>query len=243
MRARKYGMVAVCLLIVLASGAGGVYWATLSTPQFYESALKPAQAPLSRKEAAKSFTEQTTALAEEIRHADVWSEDFSQTQVNSWIAEELHQKYGKIVPKGVHDPRIAFTDDLALLGFRFETRDWKGIVSLEVKPSVPAPGQLALEVRSVKAGLLPIPTEEVLKNMAKEVRAEGFRMELIRSEGSETILVHFDHEKPGTPVLETVEVGDGNVRVAGSREPKQTAQAETRVSQVQQVSGEAVRRN
>lgn len=202
------------IVLGLVGFAGWAYWASKQIPDFYAEAVAADLAPPERKQAAKEFVQRTLRIVEDVEHADVWAEEFRQEQINSWLAEELHQKYPELVPANVSDPRIGLHDGALSLGFRYEDETWGGIVSIRVRPFVPEPNRLAIEVVSIRAGLVPVPLDELLKEIAKEVELEGLPVAWSRRNGHDVAIVTLDPGKDG-PVLERIEVEDGVIRASG----------------------------
>lgn len=208
---------AAALVVAVGAGGGAVFWSLVQVPDFYEDALAVPPDPVAQQQAAKSFEARTFQLVEDIQHSDKWSQEFDGRQVNAWLANELHSKYGDLVPPGVRDPRVGFDDKFVLLGFHYESPDWKGIVSLRLRPWVPEPNQLAIEIASIRAGLVPIPLESVLEQLSDQIEADGWRAVWSQVDGNDVLVVHFDGEGEDRPVLESVEVVGESVRIAGSR--------------------------
>jgi hypothetical protein len=224
MPVKKLGVIALSLLVVVAGLAGWSWRAAVAIPDFYQQALDETPYPEVREQAARQFVQQTLQFVEDIRQSETWSEEFTQTQVNSWLDAHLH-RYGRYVPKGVSDPRVQFEAGLLQIGFRFANRSWEGVVSLELRPSVPAPNRLVLEIEAVRAGLLPIPLEDFKLRISREFAKEGFATEWQEDDDREALLVDLNRDEVAAPVLETVEVLEGAIRIAGSREPASSSEA------------------
>ena len=163
-------LIAFAILIVLFVGMGsGTWWASKQVPDFYEAAIETEMPAPERKQAAKEFVQQTLRIVEDVQFSDRWAEEFRQEQINSWLAEELHENYPELVPEGVEDPRVGLHRGMLSLGFKFDSDAWSGIVSIRVRPWIIEPNRLAVEVVSIRAGLVPIPLDELLREVASEV--------------------------------------------------------------------------
>lgn len=211
-------LIAILFLLVLGGSTGGVYWSLVQVPEFYQRLLVAEADPVLRKEEAEKLVQRTLRLVDDIKHAATWSEEFTQTQVNSWLAEELNEEYADLIPEGLSDPRVQFSKGSIQIGFRFEQRSFKGVVSLRVKAWVPSENQLAFEIESVRAGLLPIPLEEVFDQVARRLERSGWQVEWTQSDGNDVLVFQLNQAGPNQPVLEQVEVLDKAVRVSGRRE-------------------------
>ena len=157
------GFLAILLLLAIGCGTGSVVWALRQVSGFYDEVLREEPNPAVCREEAKKFVQRTLQLIEKVQQFESWSEEFTQQQVNSWLAEELHHKYAELVPEGASDSRVRFSPGAIQIGFRFQRDGWNRVVSLKVKLWVPEPNHLAIEFKSVKAGLVPIPLENILQ--------------------------------------------------------------------------------
>ena len=217
MTGKKIVLLAVVLLLALGAGGGAVLWSLVQVPDFYQEALAKPPDPVIQRKAAKTFVARTVQLVEDIKHSDTWSQEFDGRQVNAWLANELHSKYAELVPPGVRDPRVGFDDKFVLVGFYYETEEWQGVVSLRLRPWVPKPNTLAIEIASIRAGLVPIPLDSVLEELSSQIETDGWRAEWTQLEDNDVLLVHFDSGAKDQPVLETVQVVGETVRISGSR--------------------------
>lgn len=218
----RYRLIAWPLLFAVgvAVGVSGVWLTTRHVPDFYEETLarETRVDPVLRRREAEQLVRQTHQLAEEIHEADRWSERFTQSQVNSWLAEELHREVPRLQREGVRDPRVQFSEGLVRIAFRLERHEWSGVVSLELTPSAAATNRLDLHVGSLRAGLIPIPLEKVLQEMANRFRPIGWTWRLDRIDGRELVTIEWPAAGTDEPILEQVEVGDGWLSISGRRE-------------------------
>lgn len=214
---------AVALLLIAGVAGGTLLWALWQVPEFYEQALAHQSDPEVRQESAKEFDQRAWRLVAELQHAPAWSEEFRQDDVNSWLAEELHTKYPELVPPGVSQPRVMLREENIQIGFRFDDTRFQGIISLEVRPWVPAANQLAIEVRSVKAGLIPIPLERVIDELSRQLEANGWRIEWTHNGGNDVLVVHLDRGDKDQPVLERIDLAAGSLRISGTRRRKDSS--------------------
>lgn len=215
-------MLSGALVVAIGAGGGAVLWSLVQVPDFYEEALAQQPDPAVRQEIAETFVERTVQLLDDIEHSDAWSQEFTDREVNAWLAEQLHQKFAEMVPKGVRDPRVRFDNQRVLLGFAYEHENWDGVVSLRLRPWVPEPNQLAIEIESIRAGLFPIPLESVLDELEQQMESDDWRAEWTHVNGNDVLLVRFAGGQPDQPVLEEVQVTAGGVRISGSRSVDRT---------------------
>jgi hypothetical protein len=210
---------------LLGGGAYAFFWAIRQTPEFYEAAIENEPEPAIRKDDAKVFIQRTLNLVDGIQHADKWAEEFSQSQINSWLAEELQPKYGAFVPEGVTNPRVRLADETIEIGFRYKHVSWDSIVSVRTRPWVPSPNSLAFEIQSIRAGLVPIPLESIVHDVSKQFEVEGYRVEWSELNGNDVVILHFTKSGDEQPILESVKVAKGTVVVAGRRKSAREIEA------------------
>lgn len=210
--------------------AGVVLWALLRVPDFYVEAATTVPGELeARRLAAKHLVQETTNLINDIEHSDEWSATFKQSDVNSWFLEELRQaKYKDVIPKGVSDPRLAIRDGFLQLGFRFQRKGWNGIVSLQLKPWIQDENRLAIEIEAIRAGIVPMPLEEMLHELSQQLVDKGWEVTWSHANGNDVAVINLNKQRnPKSPVLESLTIAEGEVRIRGHRKGFQPQPAET----------------
>ncbi|MDF1746333.1 MAG: hypothetical protein P1V19_21740 [Gimesia sp.] len=209
------------LLLLLGGVAGGLYWSSSQVPDFYQIALQEQSQPEVRQQKAKQFVQHSMQLVNDVRNKEPrWSQEFSEQQVNAWLAEELHQNYNEWVPEGISDPRVKFDKNQVDLGFHLTLKQWSGIISLKFKPWLMDNNQLVLELDHARAGLLPIPIDDAISDLIREARSEGWYIEWGQANGNDALIVHLDRGKSELPDLTALAVEPGVFRLAGKAEVK-----------------------
>lgn len=216
---KRLGLAATCLVMTLLIGVGAVVWGLFEVPDFYQTAMTAEVDPTVRQQAARKLIQRTRQLVDEIQRSPSWSEEFTEQHINSWLAEELPANYSQWLPPGISDPRVKLADETIRIGFRYQGPDWNGVVTLQVKPWVTEPNRLAIQIQSVRAGLIPIPLDEVLRGLAREVEKDGWKVEWQEIDGQDVAIVNLSKGRADEPVLQDVRVLDGAFRVTGNRRP------------------------
>ena len=229
MQRKKWILLGTAVFLIGVGTAGTLLWALLRVPDFYTQASASVPGDRrERKQAAKQMVQQTTNLVNNLQHSNEWSATFQQTQVNSWLVEELHQdKYKKMVPEGVSDPRVAIHEGRLQVGFRLKRNGWNGIVSLNLKPWIAEENHLAIEIESIRAGIVPIPLEDMLHDLTKELVNAGWDISWNHSHGNDVVVINLSRQKANTPVLESVALTEGEVQIRGRRKSRKTQTADT----------------
>ena len=170
----------------------------------------------------------TIQLVEDIEHEPQWSNEFTQDQINSWIIEELHQKYARHVPEGVSEPRVRFVNGLIFIGFRYKQNGFNGVISFQARPWVAEPNQLALEIESVCAGVVPIPLEKITDKVSQQLASKGWQIEWTQSDnGNDIAILHLDPDGQAEAVLESLDVIDKAIRLSGKGKAEYVPDAES----------------
>lgn len=215
---KKLLLAVSALLVAAGCGAGGLWWALFQSPDFYLAVLEQERQadPVERKAEAKRFVHRTMKMVDDIRHSDEWTQDFSEAEINAWLAEELHRKFGEWLPPGVSQPRVQLEADAILIGFQYdEPGYWSGIVSLRVLPWVAETNQLALQIESIRAGLVPVPVDQIIEAVAEQALTSGVRLEWRENEGYDVALIRLTTDDEPSATLDGVELQDGSLHVHG----------------------------
>ena len=213
---KRLGIYCLVMLAIAGGFLGYAIWAANQVPEFYSDLLAAEVPARVRKQEARKFSQQASEVVSGYTAGDGWDATFSQRQVNSWFIEELNGKYADLLPEEARDPRIKITDESVLIGFHYTHSRWSGVVSFRVRPWVPQANQLALEISEIKAGSLPIPLDSVLKQVGKQFRERGWRVEWRQRDGNDVLVVDFAGKKKRA-ILQTVELSDGKIRVTGKK--------------------------
>lgn len=213
---RKHAIISVSLVCGLAALAGIAFWSLGYKPDFYQAALMQQVAPEVRREKAKRFVQSTTRMVEQIRFEERWTEEFSEEEVNSWLAEELPEKFADWLPPEISDPRVKFDHDVLHLAFHAKEASWEGIVSAKIGVKLAGANQLALEIQSLRAGLFPIPADDALGQLLQDMRRLGWRVQWQHSNKGDVLLVDLRREDTSHPTVDSIEVRPKLLRVSGT---------------------------
>ncbi|HEY2252070.1 MAG TPA: hypothetical protein VGH74_13450 [Planctomycetaceae bacterium] len=227
---RKLAKISGGVLCSLALVAGGLALSLRHQPAFYRSALAENVPPETRREQAKAFVQTTLRLVDDIRYDDRWSDEFSEDAVNGWLAEELPTKYRDWLPPDVSQPRVKFENGVVLLAFQARRGMWQGVVSSRIRPWVSGANQLALEIQSARLGLIPVPVEEIVDDLVKNLSSSGWRTQWKNTGKQDVLVVDLDSVEDSAggrdhAILESVELGPKLLRISGRRSTEIAAPA------------------
>ncbi|MFO0870029.1 MAG: hypothetical protein U0935_13945 [Pirellulales bacterium] len=155
------------LLIVLAGT--GLWWSTRSPPQFYAEARQRDTA----RQAAEGdeFERRVLDTRNATRHAGDWTLVVTEEQLNAWLVHQLPREFPAALPDEFSDPRVSLTPDHLRIGVRYRSGAIDTILSLDVQLYLTEESRtVAAQLRSVRAGKLPLPPSRVLPALSAAAR-------------------------------------------------------------------------
>lgn len=217
-------------LVVLAIGGVavvavmlcGMYRATQQSPEFYTAALEAP--PQVQAEAGDELERRVLELRNELQQPGRWEAQFTQEQINGWLAADLPGKFPNLLPGGISDPRLALEPSLTKLACRYQDQRISTVVSLDADVYLTdEPNVVAVRLRQVRAGSLPIPLGQFLDQISRRAAEGGLALRWSEQEGDPlallTIPPQIDERQKLLLHLDTIEVLAGQVRFAGRTEP------------------------
>ena len=220
-------LVILGVLGVVASGVlvGCLYRAAQQAPKFYAQALQAP--PEAQAEAGDELERKLLDLRNDLRSQGRFDVQFTHDQINGWLAADLPEKFPQLVPRGVSDPRIAFEPDLTRLACMYQDSRISAVVSLDADVYLTEnPNVVAVRLRQVRAGALPIPLGQFLDQISHHATDAGLPLQWSEIDGDPLALVTIPplvDERANTLLhLDAIEVLDGKVRFAGRTEPLST---------------------
>lgn len=198
--------------------AGGLYQAWRHEPEFYAKALaaSPKQQELAGEELEKNVLE----LRNEVRREGRWEVEFTDAQINGWMAVDLPKDFPDLLPPTVRQPRVAIADDEITLAFRYDDGKMNTVISLGVDVWLTEdPNVVAIRVRKARAGRIPLPLNQFIDKLTRAARHSEIELRWLQEEGDPVALVRvpIEHEIYDSSELrlEGIQLGDGVIRVAG----------------------------
>ena len=216
MKRRRISIVlgSVTAVIAVLCGIAAALW---HTPAFYEESLRADASASTREQQAKKFVQLATQLESSIQRDDRWTGEFTQDQINGFLAHDLPQRYSELIPQQAGRPRVRLADGAIDLAFRYRHGWWNGTVHVRLRPYVLGPSQLALDVRTVRAGAVPIPVSKPLDEIVREMRKSGWLVQWRPTKEGELLVIDLKPEIAAKLSLDGIELQDGVLRFAGHR--------------------------
>lgn len=225
-------LVACGAMLVGVIGAGIYFRTALSRAvPFYADALS--SDPTEMERASRELESRLAAVYSEAQKTGRWHATFTAEQINSWLAVELPNAFPELQTQNVHDPRIAIGADGVSLGFQTAVAGVNTVIAVVTDVFVDERGLLAIQLRSVHAGSLPLPTKDIVDRTQTALKRTALPCHWAQNDGQPVLLVDVsalvsnEHQQRE---LETVELHDGEIYLAGytTAPTKRLAQYEVR---------------
>lgn len=195
----------------------GIALALWYTPAFYIETREADSQVVVREQQAKEFAQRATQLDGAIRNDEQWSGEFSQDQINGFLAHELPLKFSEWLPTKMSDPRVRLTAGEIDIAFRYQRGWWRGTVHAQVRPHVLSPRQLALEIKTIRAGAIPIPAAQPLDEIVSEMRKAGWQVQWRPAKDGELLVIDLRPEVASQVSLDGLDIQPGVLRFAGHK--------------------------
>jgi hypothetical protein len=105
------------------------------------------------------------------------------------------------------------------MAFRLVQGNWSTVVSLVLEPSVPEPNVLALRIRKVRGGAIPLPLDRILKEISKGAQRMDLQLQWRQANGDPVALLSVPRprDEEGRLIqLETLRLGQGELYLSGT---------------------------
>ncbi len=217
--------IAIALTLLLVIGLAAAWWAVQQThyvPEFYARATETTSQQT--VEASRQLTAEVEQLQVDAAMIGSWHATFSDDEINAWLTEELPKKFPQLLAKGASDPRIIIENDRVLAAVRYKNRRIDTVISCELEVELTEePNMLALRVKHLKAGALPLPLSNFLRGISKEAGKGDVDVRWDVTEAGPIALVTVPSEHPryvSNPVIvESVQLVDGALILSGHTGP------------------------
>lgn len=208
---------------LLAATALVLYRGTQHVPEFYRQALTASGPPEQQAQLGDDFERQALELRNQSIRSGRWQAEFTDEQINAWLATILPRNHPRALPSEIRDPRVKITAQGVQVAWRYQTERFQSVLSLAGQIYLTdKPNQLALRLRGVQAGWLPLPLDQVLQRVSEAARQNGVNVLWSQRDGDPVALFQVPAQLDRYPDreihLETVELGAGLLRLAGQTE-------------------------
>ncbi len=206
--------------VVLIGISGGIFLglhqALHQSPNFYAEAV--AIAPAEQQEAGQQFERNLLGLHNDLQQSGRWKREFTNRQINGWLAVDLPEKFPDLLPPSIQQPRVALTPRQLQIAFHYDTQQLSTIVSLSLEVGLAEePNTLVVRVRKAQAGWIPIPLKDFLDHISAAARHADLRLRWAQLDGDPVALITIPESNDAKEsfVLDTIEIEQGKLTVAG----------------------------
>lgn len=220
-RLRKWLWFALMVLLVLAAmltvAAYLAYRAATHVPDFYEQSL--AIDPQLQEEASERLLKKSTALVNETKRQGDWATVFTEEEINGWLAVDLVENHREALPQGVSEPRVRIAKETLTLACRAERRGFRTVVTVTLNAYVSSPNTVVVRVKDARAGLLPLPIDELMEKAVQGANKAGWGARRLQQDGDPVLMLTApDPADSNREVVELhrLEIDDGEIRIAGT---------------------------
>lgn len=237
------GVLALAIGIVMPAT---LYMAARHVPAFYSRALAPSDAELRR--ASDELLRRASELTNSARREGRWSVAFTDRQINGWLAVDMTENHPDLLPERITEPRVTIDGGQVLIACRYHSGRISTIFSMEADVYLTEPNVLALRIRRARAGALPLPLGRILERVAAVANDLDLRLSWRQVGGDPVALVELSglrDDDDGLLILESLELRDGSLLVAGRSEDRageQTTSSDASAAATQDSPRENVQR-
>jgi len=230
--ARKQRLAVIALLLTAAvlvtAALGGIYMAMGRVRPFYAEAIRLDPGVL--ETGSRELETRAAALYSDARQPGQWQAAFTAEQINGWLALQLAELYGDDLPDDISEPRVAIGNGRLTLGFRTRRGGVATVVSADAAVMLTDEGDVAIRLQSVEAGALPLPVMQVADDVSKACQKLSLPVRWTQDNGQPVALVDVARSggtKKWRIVLDSLELRDGTIHLAGHTEAAEPDEAVT----------------
>jgi hypothetical protein len=204
------------LILLLLATIPGLAWVSLThKPGFYRAMVRLPRGE--REVKARRFMAQSLQLRNDICNEPTWEALFTDQEVNAWLAEDLVTHFADQVPPEVHEPRVVFELDRVTLAFQLDQGPLSSVIWVVARPHVPEGNVIELTLEKIRAGVLPVPADQILDRITAYAREHGLDVQWRRGdEGFPIVTLRYTPDSQRDDVkLVRVQIQHGQIRLAG----------------------------
>jgi len=207
------------VIAVVASSLGGMYWAVTSAQPFYQAALE--QDPVEQEEKSQQLESRFTTLHSDLQNQGEWRSAIAADEINAWLATKLPESFPNMLPEQIREPRVAISAEEVKLAALSDVAGVETVLSVAFEPFVTEDGDLAIELRQVLAGSLPMPSQNIVQRLATATKRMNLPIRWTQNQGNAVMVLErrlWDTESGENRVLNAIELADGELFLTGYTE-------------------------
>ena len=194
-------------------------WAAVQEPEFYAKTFDTP--PEVQEQASEEMLQRATDLRNAVDRRGRWEAVFSDEQINGWLAVDLVHNHKDALPQGVSDPRVSIAPNTLQVACRYRGEGIDGVLNLTCEITVPKPNLVAIRIRSVGVGLVPLPMHQVVETVNRAALENSLILDWQRVDGDPVAMLTISPPRDANGkrvILRTLQLVDGEVYLAGETE-------------------------
>ena len=215
---RKTGRRSALLLLVILTSAGGALAAALKRePAFYTAAESETASVEIASQSSRLMT-RVQDLLNDVGTKPKWGATFSANELNCFLheyAREVNERLGGKFPT----PRVHIDGDRVRIGVRSGHGFASGVLWIELRAWLVAsePNCLAVEIASIRLGMIPVTEQSVLDRISEVVWQSNVEVTWYRHHGKPVGIFKFfaDDSRRLSKQISAVQISDGQLTIAG----------------------------
>ncbi len=214
---RKSVIIGTLLFVLLVGGALlSLYVLLRHEPEAYVQAqVEPGPR---RQQASKKFERKAIDLSSSIANYIDWEMQLTDTEINSYLAEDFLRMRPIDLPDDVSEPRVAFRDGKLCVAFRYGRGAASSVVSMEARVWVSQyePNVLLIQIEQLRAGALPLTTKFLQERLRDSAHGLNIDMQWYRNEGCPVVLLRFQSNRREPSIhIDELQLHSGKLYVKG----------------------------
>lgn len=225
MRKRSRRLSALLLVSILTAMGGGLFAAVTYVPAFYkQTEFEPDHLEFGSQ--SSRLMTRVSDLSNDISTKPEWGASFEARELNCFLHEYASDVNARLGGH-IHTPRISIDGDRVLLGVRSGTGFFSLIFWIELRAWLvkSEPNCLAVEISSIKAGLIPIAGQSILDRVTEAARESNIEVAWYRNNGKPVGIFRLfaDQSRRQPKQIRAVQIRDGHLTIAGRTTPEGTS--------------------
>jgi hypothetical protein len=215
---RRVFIALMLTIVAMCVFAWYAYQTAQVVPVYYQELLE--QPPEELAEAGDQFESQLLEFQNVAIEVGEWQADFTQDQINGWIASDVPQKFPDAIPTNISKPRIALNENEVKIIFRFESTRFSGIVEASGDAfCTERLNEIAIRIHHLKSGLVSLPIAPWTDRISKMFEESRVPIQWTEDDGDMVALVqlpsNISDEKDQKRIIEAIEIKSGSASFRG----------------------------
>lgn len=171
-------------LVLLIGGLGLWFWhAAKQVPEFYKELEISEESRQDAEKDSQAMEQKVQLLRHRMKLGRIWLLEFSQDELNHWLAIAIGEKRPGMIPHQLKNPRCVILSDRIQAGVTVDAPEYKGVVSLECVPVISEPNVIEVELLSVSAGSIKMPGKLFRKIIQRGAASASLPVEVLDRDG------------------------------------------------------------